>query len=103
MLTSGIVVLHDNTRPQALLHKLRWEFENPPYSPDLAPSDFHLFSRMKVWLGTQRLRVKKDEELIDGVKDWLSSQLATFHDAGIVKLVSHYDKCLNSEGDYDEK
>ena len=37
---------------------------------------------------------------MDGVKDWLSSQLATFYDAGIVKLVSRYDKCLNSEGDY---
>ena len=44
-----------------------------------------------------------NEELMDGVKDWLSSQPATFYDAGIVKLVSRYDKCLNSEGDYVEK
>ena len=44
-----------------------------------------------------------NEELMDGVKDWLSSQLATFYDAGLVKLVSRYDKCLNSEGDYVEK
>jgi len=61
------------------------------------------FSQMKVWLGTQRLRVNMNEELMDGVKDWLSSQPATFYDAGIVKLVSRYDKCLNSEGDYVEK
>jgi len=40
---------------------------------------------------------------MDGVKNWLSSQPATFYDAGIVKLVSRYDKCLNSEGDYVEK
>jgi len=58
---------------------------------------------MKVWLGKQCLHVKTNKELMDGVKDWLSSQPATFYDAGIVKLMSCYDKCLNSEGDYVEK
>jgi hypothetical protein len=57
---------------------------------------------MKVRLGTQRLRVKTNEELMDCVKDWLSSQPATLYDARIMKLVSRYDKCLNSEGDYIE-
>ena len=90
MLTSGVVLLHDNTRPhtaartQDLLQKFRWDLFD---SLDLAPSDFYLFSRMKVWLGTQCLRVKTNEELMVGVKDWLSSQLATFYDVGIVKLV----------------
>jgi histone-lysine N-methyltransferase SETMAR len=110
VLTSGVVLLHDNTRPntaartQALLQKFRWNlFDHPPYSLDLAPSYFHLFSRMKVWLGTQSLRVKTNEELMDGVKNWLSSQPATSCNAGIVKLLSRYDKCLNSEVDYVEK
>jgi histone-lysine N-methyltransferase SETMAR len=89
MLTSGVVLLHDNTRPhiaactQALLQKFCWDlFDHPSYSLDLVPSNFCLFSRMKVWLGTQRLCVKMNEELMDGVKDWLSSQPATFYDAG---------------------
>jgi hypothetical protein len=43
------------------------------------------------------------EGLTDGVKDWLSSQAATFFDVGIQKLISCYNKCLNSEGDYVEK
>jgi len=110
MLTSGVVLLHDNACPhtaartRALLQKFHWDlFNHPPYSPDLALSDFHLFSRMKVCLGTQHLRVKTNEELMDGVKDWLSSQLATFYDVRIVKLVSRYDKCLNSERNYVEK
>jgi len=43
MLTSGVVLLH-NARPQALLQKFRWDlFDHPTYSPDFAPSDFHLF------------------------------------------------------------
>jgi len=52
---SGVVLLRDNARPhtaahtQALLQKFRWDlFDHPPYSPDLAPNDFHLFSWMKV-------------------------------------------------------
>jgi hypothetical protein len=110
VLTSGVELLHDNARPhtaahtQALIQKFYWDLlYHPPYSPDLAPSDFHLFSRMKVWLGTQRLRVKMNEELMDGVKDWFSSQPVTFYDVGIVKLVSCYDKCIKSEGYYVEK
>jgi hypothetical protein len=33
----------------------------------------------------------------------LSSQAATFFEVGTQKLMSHYDKCLNSEGDYVKK
>jgi transposase len=52
MLTSGVVLLHDIARPRiaartrALLEYFNWElFGHPPYSPDVAPSDYHLFSR----------------------------------------------------------
>jgi hypothetical protein len=76
-------------------------FDYPRYSLDITPSDFHLFTQMKVWLGTQRFNT--NEELMDGVKDWLSSQAATLFDVGIQKLISHYDKCLNSEGDFVKK
>jgi histone-lysine N-methyltransferase SETMAR len=55
MLTKGVVLLHDNARPHtaarttALIKRFNWEsFDHPPYSPDLAPSDYHLFSKMKV-------------------------------------------------------
>ncbi|CAF2047037.1 unnamed protein product [Rotaria magnacalcarata] len=43
-------LLHDNAKPQTLkftrqkLKELGWEvLLHPPYSPDLAPSDYHLF------------------------------------------------------------
>ncbi|KYQ52386.1 ATP-dependent DNA helicase PIF1, partial [Trachymyrmex zeteki] len=36
------------------IHELLFELiDHPPYSPDLAPSDFFLFPRLKVWLGGQ--------------------------------------------------
>ncbi|KAL4092242.1 hypothetical protein QTP88_026776 [Uroleucon formosanum] len=107
-LSSKILLLHDNARPhtakrtQELLDSLKWEvFPHPPYSPDLAPSDFHLFPRMKTWLGTQRF--DDDEELRVRVTEWFRSQAANFYDDGISKLVHRYDKCLNLFGDYVEK
>ena len=54
-LSRGIVLLHDNARPhtarqtQALLREqFHWDiFEHPPYSPDLALSDFFLFPKWR--------------------------------------------------------
>jgi len=61
MLSSGIVLLHDNARPHTavrtaqLLQQFRWEvFDHPPYNPDLAPNDYYLFMHLKKWLATQR-------------------------------------------------
>ena len=70
MLTKGVVILHDNARPHTaartndLIKLFNWEiFDHPPYSPDLAPSDYHLFTKMKFWLATQRFHT--NEELMD--------------------------------------
>jgi histone-lysine N-methyltransferase SETMAR len=57
IMTAGVVLIHDNERPQtaaytqALLEHFNWElFDHPPYSPDLAPSDYHLITYLKNWL-----------------------------------------------------
>jgi hypothetical protein len=54
MLTSGIVFLHDiaclhtAALTRAVVEHLNWElFDHPPYSPDLAPSGYHLFTYQK--------------------------------------------------------
>jgi histone-lysine N-methyltransferase SETMAR len=87
MLTSGVVLLHDNARPhrvacaRVLLEHFNWElFDHPPYSPDLTPSDYRLFTYPKNWLESQRLN---NNELTKGVKTWLSSQAADFFDRGV--------------------
>jgi transposase len=92
MLTKGVVLLHDNARShtaartKALLQQFNCEiFEYPPYSPDLAPSDYHLFTKMKVWLANQCFRT--NEELMDGVNNWLGTLAAPFCDEGLQKLV----------------
>ena len=68
---------------------------------DLAPSDFHLFLKMKEHLAG-KLHAD-DEDLQHAVVDWLNSQAAVWYEEGISKLVSRYDKCLNVQGDYVEK
>jgi len=73
----------------------------PGYSPDLALSDFRLFSILKEFLGG--IRFKSDEEVKDDVKKWLSGLAAVVYDEGIQKLVTGYGKCQNVGGDCVEK
>jgi histone-lysine N-methyltransferase SETMAR len=49
---------HENARPhtaaatQDLIATFGWEqFDHPSYSPDLAPSNFHVFLHLKNFLG----------------------------------------------------
>ena len=64
----GILFLHDNAQPHVaattkeLLAKFKWEvLEQPPYTPNLALSDYHLFCKLKEFLG--RNHFASDEEL----------------------------------------
>jgi hypothetical protein len=91
MLISGVVLLHENAPPHtaacsgALMeHFSRELFDHPPYSPDLASNGCRLFTYLKNWLGSQRF--SDNEELMEGVKMWLSSQAADFFDTGIQTL-----------------
>lgn len=50
MLHSGVGFLHDDARQCTVseLQNFNWEvFGHSPYSPDLEPSDYHLFMYMK--------------------------------------------------------
>ncbi|KAJ4429991.1 hypothetical protein ANN_22195 [Periplaneta americana] len=109
MLTAGVVLLHDNARPHtarrtaAVLTEFGWElFHYLLYSPDLAPSDFHVFLHLKKFLSSGE-HFRNDEELKTSVTRWFHSQAAEFYDRGIQKLIPRYDKCLNSDGVYVEK
>jgi transposase len=95
MLTSGVVFLCDNARPhtstaaraRALLKHFNWElFDQPPYSRDLASSDYNLFTYLENWLLSQHFN--NNEKLMEGVKTSQSRQVADFFDTGIKKLIS---------------
>jgi len=93
VLTKGVILLHNNAWPHAAAHTnasiklFNWEiFDHPPYSLHLAPSDYHFFTMMKVWFATQPFHT--NEELMDGVKNWLHNLAASFFDEGLQKLAS---------------
>jgi histone-lysine N-methyltransferase SETMAR len=54
------------------------------YSPDLVPSDFHLFLRLKKFLGSKRF--DDQDYLKDAVQKWLTSQTAAFYEEVIQQL-----------------
>ncbi|XP_037564471.1 histone-lysine N-methyltransferase SETMAR-like [Dermacentor silvarum] len=74
LLTEGVVLLHDNVRPQvsrvthAELAKFKWkQLEHPPYSPDMSPCNFCVVGPLKKHL--KGMCFNSDDELKDAVKD----------------------------------
>ncbi|GBM25548.1 hypothetical protein AVEN_272544-1 [Araneus ventricosus] len=108
ILTSGIVLIHDNDRPhiavvtQQLLEQFKWEVsDHPAYSPDLATSDFHPFPELKDSQGGQSFQ--KYEKNQSSVKAHLTSLAVTFFEEEIENLVHPYGKWPNLHRDYVEK
>jgi histone-lysine N-methyltransferase SETMAR len=73
------LLYHDNARPhtaretQEKIQELQWKLlAHPPYSPDLAPSAFHLFGPLKNHLGSKRFN--DDKEVKTEVRMWLRQQ-----------------------------
>ena len=98
-LRKGVVILvHDNTCPHAVqltyetINKLAWEtLPQPPYSADVAPSDFHLVGTLKEALhGTKFNNV----EVKGNVLKWPRHQHKGFFGSGIEKLIQRWDKCI---------
>ena len=71
---------------------------NPPYSPDLAPSDFRLFPKLKEKLrGCHYETIEEMKEAVSKVTDTLTQE--DFHGA-FQKLLERYNKCIAAGGDY---
>jgi histone-lysine N-methyltransferase SETMAR len=97
-----VLLHHDNVRPHTSLHtreaitKLQWTvLPHPPYSLDLAPSDYHLFSPLK-----DAIRGKKfedDEEVISEVKRSLRQRPTEWYCEGIQALTTRWRKAMDSE------
>jgi hypothetical protein len=84
------------------LEKIHWEIlPHPAYSPDLAPSDFHLFGPIKVALRRKRLRAGNKVKLF--VQRWLDEQPQTFFASGITKMPERWRRCTDVQGEHAEK
>ena len=108
MLMKGVCFHHNNARPHTaraiadLLAQFGWDFlTHPSYSPDLAPSDFHLFPELKSHLGGTHFQT--DEEFKIEVERYMHNVVGEFCDKGIRKMQQRMRKCIDHNGDYIEK
>ena len=75
--------------------------EHPPYSPDLAPPDFHLFPKLKTAISGTHFQ--SDDDVIHAIDDFLHGQEKDFFKSGIEALKHRWHKCIDTGGDYVEK
>ena len=73
---------------------------HPLYSPDLVPSDFHVFGPLKAAMGGKSFR--SDEEVQQAVHEWLHSQPKDFFSSGIHALPMSWKTCMERNEDYVE-
>jgi histone-lysine N-methyltransferase SETMAR len=84
------------------LRDLHYELlEHPPYSPDLAPSDFCLFLNLKLFLAAQHF--SSNQEVIAAVERYFAHLTKNHYRDGIMALEHRWNKCISLKGDYVEK
>jgi histone-lysine N-methyltransferase SETMAR len=74
---------------------------HPPYSPDLAPSDFYLFNHLKKTLRGRHFASKED--LKDAVTRFLNEKPPDFFKIAFLDLADRWQKCVDAGGNYFEK
>jgi len=108
ILSRGVRLLHDNAPVhtaaaiKAAVKECGFEeIEHPPCNPDLAPSGYYLFSKLK-----KDLRGKKfdDDELVKtAAREHFADIEPEYFLKGIELLIHRCEKCVEIKGDYIEK
>ena len=105
MAKKKVLYHHDNApflKAMVKLDQLRFELvAHPPYSPDLAPSNYYLFPNLKRWL--QGKRFTSNEEVIAETEAYFEGLDVSYYRKGIEMLENRYTKCIALEGNYVEE
>lgn len=101
----GVCVPHDNARPHSArktldkIKELRWEvLPHPSYSPDMAPSDYHLFRSLQHFLSGKECR--NVEEVKNGISTFFYPKPSLFYRSRIENLPTRWQNIIDNEGDY---
>uniref|UniRef100_A0A3Q0S4Q4 Tc1-like transposase DDE domain-containing protein n=1 Tax=Amphilophus citrinellus TaxID=61819 RepID=A0A3Q0S4Q4_AMPCI len=107
-LTKGVLFHQDNAAAHksvvamAAVRNCGFELaDNPPYSPDLAPTDYFLFTNLKKHLAGKQYRTNDD--VISAVEDFFEGQDESFYTTRNQALQQQWQECVDRRGDYVEK
>ena len=99
--------LHDNApayRALATQKKLAYLGfqcrDHPPYSPDLAPSNYHLFPGLRKQLQVRHFL--SDAEVTAAAETWLNGRPSEFLLSGLQRIGQRAKKCIEIRGEYVE-
>ena len=103
------MLFHDDNSPshtsditQAKKHKLGFEsLPHPPYSPDLAPSDYYLFLNLKRWLYGRRF--ESNEKVEWETEGYFGGFDKSYYLKGIEKFENRWTRYIEQEGEYIDK
>jgi histone-lysine N-methyltransferase SETMAR len=84
---------------QQKINELGWEvLPHPPYSPDVAPSDYHLFRSLRNFLLGKEF--EDEEDVKRAITSFIASKPPEFFRNGIEKLVTKWGQVIDNEGQY---
>lgn len=102
---SQVVFLDDNARPHcskrtnSKIQELGWDrVDHPPYSPDLAPSDFRLFRSLQHFLKGKNF--DSFEQMSESLEEFFDSKDASFYRQGTMKLPDEWQEVIDVDGEY---
>ncbi|EGI60239.1 Mariner Mos1 transposase, partial [Acromyrmex echinatior] len=100
-----IILLHDNARSHVAapvknyMETLNWEvLLHPPYSLDIALSDYYLFRSMAHGLSEQHFT--SYEDIKNWIDNWIASKDKAFFQRDIRMLPERWEKVVANDGQY---
>lgn len=101
----GVIFHQDNARPHkaemsmSKINSLGWEvMAHPPYSPDIAPSDYHLFRSVQHFLKDKIFESTREVEA--ALWEFFSSKPEEFYLRGIELLPERWQTIIGNNGEY---
>jgi histone-lysine N-methyltransferase SETMAR len=93
---------HKSVLAMGKLRDLHYKLlEHPPYSPDLAPSDFCLYPKLKLFLAGQRF--SSNQEAIAAVERYFADLTKNHYRDRIMSLEHRWNKCISLKREYVKK
>ncbi|KAG6803357.1 Ammar1 transposase [Apis mellifera caucasica] len=101
----GVVFHRDDARPHASLItrqkllELGWDvLPHPPYSPDLAPSDYFLFRSLQNSLNGKNFN--NDDDIKSYLIQFFANKNHKFYERGIMMLPERWQKVIDQNGQH---